>query len=126
MDRYQFTLFVAGRSSRSLQAIANLRRIGEERLRGRYELAIVDVTAEPERAESARVLTTPTVVRDAPGPPRRVTGDLSDLERVLFALDLTDAAGPLGPDPAGLGPLGSGPLGSGPLGPGVLPASDQP
>jgi circadian clock protein KaiB len=91
MERYQFTLFVAGRSSRSLQAIANLRRMGEERLRGRYELAVVDVTADPERAELARVLTTPTLVRDAPAPTRRVTGDLSDLERVLFALDLADA-----------------------------------
>ena len=90
MDRYQFTLFVAGRSSRSLQAIANLRRMGEERFQGRYDLAVVDVVADPERAESARVLTTPTLVKDGPGPSRRVTGDLSDLERVLFALDLTD------------------------------------
>jgi circadian clock protein KaiB len=88
--RYQFRLFVAGRSARSLQAIANLRRLGEERLHGRYELLVVDVLADPESAELARVLTTPTVVKDAPEPARRVTGDLSDLERVLFALDLTD------------------------------------
>ena len=89
MVRYLFRLFVAGRSSRSLQAIANLRRIGEERLQGRYELVVVDVLTDPESAESARVLTTPTVVREAPEPVRRATGDLSDLERVLFALDLT-------------------------------------
>ena len=98
MVRYLFRLFVAGRSSRSLQAIANLRRIGEERLQGHYELVVVDVLTDPESAESARVLTTPTVVREAPGPVRRATGDLSDVERVLFALDLTDA--PSDPSPA--------------------------
>lgn len=88
MERPRFRLFVAGRSSRSHQAIANLRRLGDERLRGRYDLVVVDVTEDPESAESARVLTTPTLVKEAPGPARRVTGDLSDAERVLFALDL--------------------------------------
>ena len=90
MVRYLFRLFVAGRSSRSLQAIANLRRIGEERLQGRYELVVVDVLVDPESAEAARVLTTPTVVKESPGPVRRATGDLSDAERVLYALDLTE------------------------------------
>jgi circadian clock protein KaiB len=94
MVRYLFRLFVAGRSSRSLQAIANLRRIGEERLGGHYELVVVDVLADPESAESARVLTTPTVVREAPEPARRATGDLSDLERVVFALDLPESTSP--------------------------------
>jgi circadian clock protein KaiB len=90
VSRFQFRLFVAGRSSRSLQAIANLRRMGEEHLRGGYDLVVVDVTEDPESAESSRVLTTPTLVMEAPGPARRVTGDLSDVERVLFALDLVD------------------------------------
>lgn len=90
MSRFKFRLFVAGRSSRSLQAIANLRRMGEQHLRGGYELEVVDVTEDPESAESSRVLTTPTLVKEAPGPARRVTGDLSDVERVLFALDLVD------------------------------------
>ncbi len=90
MARYLFRLFVAGRSTRSLQAIANLRRIGEERLHGHYELVVVDVLTDPESAESARVLTTPTVVRESPAPVRRATGDLSDLDRVILALDLTE------------------------------------
>ena len=92
MVRYVFRLFVAGRSARSLQAIANLRRLGEERLQGRYELVVVDVLADPESAESARVLTTPTVVRVDPAPRRRVTGDLRDASRVLQALDLNAAS----------------------------------
>ena len=88
MDRYLFRLYVAGRSSRSQQAIANLRRLGDEQLEGRYELVVVDVLEDPEGAETGRVLTTPTLVREQPVPVRRVTGDLSDLARVVEALDL--------------------------------------
>jgi circadian clock protein KaiB len=49
---------------------------------------VVDVLQDPERAEAARILTTPTVVREAPAPARRVTGDLSDLRTVVAALGL--------------------------------------
>ena len=88
MDRHVFRLYVAGRSARSQQAIANLRRIGEEHLAGRYDLVVVDVLEDPESAETERILTTPTLVRAHPAPARRVTGDLSDLGRLAEALDL--------------------------------------
>jgi circadian clock protein KaiB len=85
---YQFRLFVAGDSPHSRQAVANLRRLGEERLAGNYRLTVVDVIHDPASAEAARVLTTPTLVKDAPAPPRRVTGDLTDATQVMFALGL--------------------------------------
>lgn len=88
MDRYLFRLYVAGQSARSRQAIVNLRRIGEERLAGRYELVVVDVLEDPASAETARVLTTPTLVREEPTPTRRITGDLSDMARVADVLDI--------------------------------------
>lgn len=88
MDRFLFRLYVAGRSARSRQAIDNLRRLGDERLGGRYELVVVDVLEDPASAESGRILTTPTVVREHPAPARRVTGDLSDAARVADALDI--------------------------------------
>ena len=86
--RVVFTLYIAGRTPRSLQAAANLDRLGKERLGGEYDLVVVDIAAEPERAEAARILTTPTLVKEAPGLARRVTGDLSDAERVFVALGL--------------------------------------
>lgn len=86
--RVIFTLYIAGRTPRSLQAAANLDRLGRERLGGEYDLTVVDIAAEPERAEAARILTTPTLVKEAPGQTRRVTGDLSDAERVFVALGL--------------------------------------
>jgi circadian clock protein KaiB len=88
MDHITLTLYVAGPSPRSRAAESNLRALCRDRLRGRAELRVVDVVQDPEAAEHARVLTTPTVVREHPAPPRRATGDLGDAARVLAALDL--------------------------------------
>ncbi|MDX2194384.1 MAG: circadian clock KaiB family protein [Gemmatimonadales bacterium] len=93
---YRFTLFVTGQTPRSQRAIANLRALCEEQLPGAYELNVVDVLEQPDLAERARVLATPTLVKDLPPPPRRVIGDLSDRQRVLFGLDLELPAGGLG------------------------------
>ena len=90
MRRYRFTLFIAGDTVRSQRAVANMRRLGQEQLGGAYELDIVDVQQDPERAEAERILTTPTLVKYEPHPPRRVTGDLTDGDQVLLALSLLD------------------------------------
>jgi circadian clock protein KaiB len=84
----QFTLFVAGDTYRSQRAVANLRRLGEERLGGGYDLVVIDVTTDPQAAETERILTTPTLIKRSPGNPRRVTGDLIDFDQVLIALAL--------------------------------------
>ena len=86
---FRFVLFVAGDSPRSAQAAANLRRLATERLAGRADITVVDVLADPDRAETDRILTTPTLVKETPTPARRVTGDLSDLDQVSTALGLT-------------------------------------
>ena len=88
MGRFRFTLYVAGDTARSQQAYADLRRICEERLRGDFAIDVVDVVGEPGAAEEKRILTPPTVVKEEPGPPRRITGDLSDSEKVLAGLGL--------------------------------------
>lgn len=81
-------LFVTGQTPRSLRALTNLRRICDARLPGRYELRVVDVLERPQAAEEARVLATPTLIRLAPAPPRRLIGDLSDEGRVIAGLEL--------------------------------------
>lgn len=86
-------LFVTGQTPRSLRALANLRRICDQKLPGRYEIRVVDVLERPQVAEEARVLATPTLIRLAPTPPRRVIGDLSDERRVIDGLELDGAAG---------------------------------
>jgi circadian clock protein KaiB len=88
----QLTLYVNGDSTLSRRAIVNMRRIIADHFTGGHALEIVDVTREPERAETARILATPTLVRRTPASERRVTGDLSDGERVLLILELHDGA----------------------------------
>jgi circadian clock protein KaiB len=92
MGPVRFTLYVAGDTPRSRQAIANLRRICASEMEWTGEFTVVDVTERPEQADAARILTTPTVVREAPAPVRRVTGDLSDVRRVVTALGLEPRA----------------------------------
>lgn len=99
-ELYQLRLYVAGRAPASVRAIARLHMICEARLGSSYELEIVDVAEDPERADRDRVLATPTLIKEGPLPMRRVVGDMSDVEQVLYGLDIlpsaptVDASGP--------------------------------
>jgi circadian clock protein KaiB len=91
MERYIIKLYVTGKTPRAQDAIDNLRRICEQELGGRYNLAVIDVLERPQLAEDEKILATPTVVKELPVPIRRIIGDLSDTERVLLGLDLRPA-----------------------------------
>lgn len=88
LSKYLLKLFVTGKTPRAELAIANLRRICEEELQGRYELEIIDVVENPQLAEDEKILATPTLIKHLPLPLRRVIGDLSDKERVLLGLNV--------------------------------------
>lgn len=87
---FHFRLYVCGQTGRSQRAVAVLQRLCDETLAGRSKLEVIDVQAEPGRAEEDRVLATPTLIKLAPAPVRRVVGDFSDLSRLSEALDLPD------------------------------------
>jgi circadian clock protein KaiB len=86
--RYVLRLYVTGMTLRSMQAIANLKAICESRLRGQYELEVVDIYQHPRLARDEQIVAAPTLIRKLPLPLRRVVGDLSDEESVLLGLDL--------------------------------------
>jgi circadian clock protein KaiB len=88
MDQYVLKLYVTGQTPRAQQAIASLRRLCDEELKGRYRMIVIDVLQRPQLAEDEKILATPTVVKELPPPIRRIIGDLSDVERVLLGLDL--------------------------------------
>jgi circadian clock protein KaiB len=85
---YELRLYVAGQTSRSLAAIANLRKICEEHLQGRYRIEVIDLVKRPQLAKGDQILALPTLVRRLPEPIRKLIGDLSDTERALVGLDL--------------------------------------
>jgi circadian clock protein KaiB len=81
-------LYVTGKTPRAELAIANLRRICEEELRGEYEMQVIDVLEHPQLAEDEKILATPTLIKRLPPPLRRVIGDLSDKDKVLLGLNV--------------------------------------
>jgi len=87
-NRYILRLYVAGRTPKSLLAIANLNKICEEHLVGRYKIEVVDLMENPQLARDEQILAIPTLVRKLPSPMRKIIGDLSNTERVLVGLDL--------------------------------------
>ena len=90
--QYQFRLFVAGDTSNSLEAIANLRALCKAYLLDRHAIEIVDVFHEPARALADGVFMTPTLIKLGPLPGRRIVGTLSQLPVVLHALGLAGIA----------------------------------
>lgn len=75
-------------TSRSIQAINNLKKICEEQLHGRYDLEIIDVSQNPEAVRKGEVIATPTLIKELPKPIRRIIGDLNNKERILLGLNL--------------------------------------
>ncbi len=88
----ELRLYVAGQTAKSLQAFANLRRICEEHLGGRYQIEVFDLMKNPELAKGDQIFALPTLVRKLPEPVRKIIGDLSNTERVLVGLDLRPRA----------------------------------
>jgi circadian clock protein KaiB len=88
LANYLLKLYVTGSSPRAEVAIANLRRICEQELRGQYQLEIIDVLEQPQVAEDDKILATPTLIKQLPPPLRRVIGDLSDKTKVLLGLEV--------------------------------------
>ncbi|HVY61786.1 MAG TPA: circadian clock KaiB family protein, partial [Planctomycetota bacterium] len=82
---------VAGQTAKSITAFANLKRICEEHLRGRYTLEVIDLLKSPQLARGDQILAIPTLVRKLPPPVKRIIGDLSNTERVLVGLDIRPA-----------------------------------
>lgn len=98
--KFHLKLFVAGGDSRAQAAIENLRRICDQELPGQYELQIIDVLEQPEEAEHAKILATPTLIKQLPPPLRRVIGDLSDKDRLLLGLEIKSSPGKSTQEPA--------------------------
>ncbi|NLX06767.1 MAG: circadian clock protein KaiB [Phycisphaerae bacterium] len=87
-DFWELRLYVAGQTPKSLTAFANLKRICEEHLQGKYTIEVIDLLENPRLAQGDQILAIPTLVRKLPEPVRKIIGDLSNEERVLIGLDL--------------------------------------
>lgn len=104
---YVLRLYITGMTPRSTRALAIIRAICEEHLRGRYDLEVIDIYQHPALTRDEQIVAVPTLVKKLPVPLRRLIGDLSHTERVLMGLDLratgamrSSSAAPADPEPS--------------------------
>jgi circadian clock protein KaiB len=92
-EKWHLRLYVAGHSPRSVAAEANLKKICDQHLAGRYTVEIVDLLKNPRLARDDQIVAIPTLIRKLPEPLRKIVGDLSDTERALVGLNLSPRIG---------------------------------
>jgi circadian clock protein KaiB len=86
--KYVLRLYVTGATSSSRRAILNINSICSEHLQGKYNLEVIDIHQKPTLAKDEQIVAAPTLIKQLPLPLRRIIGDLSDRDSVLFGLDL--------------------------------------
>lgn len=87
-DTYKLRLFITGASTNSTRAVINLKEICEKYLKQNYELEIVDIHQQPQLAQREEIVALPLLVKKAPGPERRLIGDMSNTAKVLRGLGI--------------------------------------
>jgi circadian clock protein KaiB len=85
---YELRLYVAGKTAKSVAALANLKKYCEEHLKGQYAIEVIDLLVQPQLAEGDQIFAIPTLVRKVPEPIRKIIGDLSNEEKVLVGLNI--------------------------------------
>ena len=85
---YVLRLYIAGTTSKSIRAVANIKEICESNLKNRYDLEVIDIYQQPVLLKGEQIIAAPTLVKKLPLPLRKFIGDMSDTERILVGLDL--------------------------------------
>jgi circadian clock protein KaiB len=88
--KHKFMLFVSGMSVKSGHAIENLRKICDKYLADNYELEIIDISRDKEQAVAYQIVAIPTLIKTHPAPRRIILGDLSDKDKVLRILNISE------------------------------------
>ena len=90
MKQIMLRLYITGTTPRSMKAIENLKTVFKGELEAKVDFQIIDVLENPEAAENEKIIATPTLIKEIPLPIRRLIGDLSDKDRVLLGLEISE------------------------------------
>jgi circadian clock protein KaiB len=85
---YVLRLYIAGTTSKSMRAVANIKKVCESSLKNRYDLEVIDIYQQPVLAKGEQIIAAPTLVKKLPLPLRKFIGDMSDTARILVGLDV--------------------------------------
>ena len=86
--KYLLRLYVSGSTLKSSRAVENIKRVREQHLKNRYDLEVIDIYQQAKLARDQQIVAAPTLIKRLPLPLRRLIGDMSNQEKVLFGLDL--------------------------------------
>ena len=86
--KYLLRLYVNDATPKSRLAVENIKRVCETYLDGRYDLEVIDIHKQAKLARDEQIIAVPTLIKRLPAPLQRLVGDMSDLKKVLFGLDL--------------------------------------
>jgi len=87
-ELWELRLYVAGQTSKSVRAFANLKQICEEHLAGQYRIEVIDLMENPHLGKQDQIVAIPTLIRKLPEPVRKIIGDLANSQRVLVGLEV--------------------------------------
>ncbi len=90
MEQIKLKLYITDHNKRSVAAIVNLTRLIEGQIVGRYDLEIIDVLKDGERAQKDKILATPTLVCHLPNTLTKIIGDLSETEKIMTVLEFNN------------------------------------
>jgi len=83
-------LFVSGASPNSVRAINNLKTICDAHIKTKYTLEVIDVHQDSALAAKEQIVALPMLIKKFPLPVRKLIGDMSDTQKVLSGLGLTN------------------------------------
>ncbi len=86
-DNYVFKLYVVNTASASQKTIRHIKKI-LEKAGIKYSLEVIDVLENPELAVDAGIAATPTLVKEAPPPIKKIVGRLDDKSKILADLGI--------------------------------------
>jgi circadian clock protein KaiB len=85
---YVLRLYITGSTPKSANPIANIKKICEEHLQGHYDLEVIDIYQHPSLAIGEQIVGVPTLIKKLPLPLRKLIGDMSNAEHILWCLDI--------------------------------------
>jgi len=81
--KWTLRLYIAGKTPKSMSALANLEKLCKEQLAGSYRIVVVDLIEHPEQAKADQIVAIPTLVRMLPPPLKKIIGALSNKDSVI-------------------------------------------
>lgn len=81
-------LYVSGMSPQSMKAIENIKRLCDEHLENTFELEIIDLYKNPEKASEQQIVFSPSLIKSLPLPRKTLIGTFSDTDKVIRGLGI--------------------------------------